>query len=165
MYSVLQDLSVCTKSFDPVTLTFDLLLKKINLGYNVWTKRDRGFILQVCIFCGKTFLSVPKVLTLGPWPWLLTYFWKKLTLAITLKPKEIELSYYRCIFLVARPFCLYQKFDPVTLTLTFDLLLKKLNLGHNFWSKTDRTFILHMCIPQGKTFLSVPTFFNSRPWF
>ena len=37
MYSLWQDLSVCTKSFDPFTLTFDLLLKKkiLNLGYNL----------------------------------------------------------------------------------------------------------------------------------
>ena len=54
-----------------------------------------------------------------------------LTLAITFQPIEIRLSYYTCWFLVTRPFCPYQKFDLVTLTLTFDLLLKKLNLGYN----------------------------------
>ena len=85
-----------------LTLTFDLLLKKLNLGFNFWTKRDRAFILQVCIPCGKTFLSVPKNLTF--WPWLLTYFWKNLTLAIIFEPEEIRVSYYTCWFLLTRPF-------------------------------------------------------------
>ena len=176
-----------------LTLTFDLLLKKLNLGYNFWTRRDEAFILHMWFPCGKTFLSIPKFL---PLPWLLTYFSKNLTLAITFEPKEVRLSYYICGFLMTRPFCSYQKFWPWllpyfsrnltlaitfepkeiglskhrfvclvarrfclfqkiwprTLTLTFDLLLKKLNLGHNFWTKTDRALILHVCITRGKTF-------------
>ena len=109
------------KKFDLVTLTltFDLLLKKLNLGYNFWTKRDKAFIVQVCIPCGKTFLSIPKILTLWPWPWLLTYFWKNLTLAITFEPREIRLSYYTCWFLLTRPFCPYQKNWPYDLDLDF----------------------------------------------
>ena len=47
-------------------------------------------------------------------------------------------------------------FDLVTLTLTFDLLLKKFNLGHNFQTRRDRAFLLHMCIPCEKTFHMVP---------
>ena len=89
--------------------------KKLNLGYNFWTKRDKAFILQVCIPCGKTFLSIPNILTVWPWPWLLTYFWKNLTLAITFEPREIRLSCYRYVFLVARPFCPHQKFWPFDL--------------------------------------------------
>ena len=56
-----------------------------------------------------------------------------LTLAISFELIEIGLSYYTCVFLVTRPFSPYQNknFDIVTLTLTFDLLLKKLNLRHN----------------------------------
>ena len=94
---ILHMLVPCDKTFLSVqkkidlvtlTLTFDLLLKKkLNLGYNFWTKRD--FIVQVCIPCGKAFLSIPKILTL--WPWLLTYFWKNLTLTITFEPKVIGL--------------------------------------------------------------------------
>ena len=153
-----------------LTLTFDLLLKKLSLGYNFWTNRDTAFILQVCIPCGKTFLSIPKSLTLWPWPWLLTYFWKKLnlgynfwtkrdkafilqvcipcgktflsipkiltlwpltyfwknlTLAITFEPREIRLSYYMHVFLLARPFCPYQKFWPCDLDLDFWPTLEK----------------------------------------
>ena len=61
VYSLWQDLSVGTKTFDPVTLTltFDLLLKKINLGIYFCTQRDRAFILLMDIHCGKTFLSIP----------------------------------------------------------------------------------------------------------
>ena len=163
MYSLWQDLSVDTKIFDFVTLTltFDLLLKKLNLGHNFWTKRDRAFIFHMCISCDKTFLSIPKFLTSWPWPWLLTYFWKKLnlgnnfwikrdrafifhlciscdktflsipkfltswpwpwlltyfwknlTVAITFEPKETGLSYFTCVFPVARPFCLKPNFLP-----------------------------------------------------
>ena len=44
-----------------------------------------------------------------------------------------------------------QNFDA--LTLTFVPLLKKLNLGRNFWTKRDGTFILGKDIPYGKTCL------------
>ena len=137
---------------------------KLNLGYNFSTNRDKAFILHMLVHCDKTFLSVPKNLTLWPWPWLLTYFWKNLTLAIIFEPKKIRLSYYTCWFLLKRPFCPYQKNWPVTLTLTFDLLLKKLNLGYNFWTKRDKAFILQVCIPCGKTFLSIPKILTLWPW-
>ena len=67
---------------------------------------------------------------------------KNLTLAITFEPKEIGLSYYRYVFLWQHLSICTKSFDPVTLT--FDLLLKKkLNLDHNFWTKTDRVFLFH----------------------
>ena len=61
MYSLWRDLSVDTKIFDFVTLnlTFDLLLKKLNLGHNFWNKRDRAFIFHIFIPCDKTFLLIP----------------------------------------------------------------------------------------------------------
>ena len=135
MYSLWQDLSVNTKFFDFVTLTltFDLLLKKLNLGHNFWTKRDRAFIFHKCIPCGKTFLSIPNFLTSWPWPWLLTYFWKNLTLAITFEPKEIGLSYFTCVFLVARPFCQYKIFWPWPWLLTY--FWKNLTLAITFEPK------------------------------
>ena len=73
------------------------------------------------------------------------------------------LSHFTCVFLVARPFR-SQNFDLVTLTLTFDLLLEKLNLDHNFWTKSDRALILHISIPCDKTFLLIPIFFTYCPW-
>ena len=74
-----------------LTLTFDLLLKKLNLGNNFWTKRDRAFIFHMCISCGKTFMLGNDFLTSWPWPWLLTYFWKNLNLIITFELKNLGL--------------------------------------------------------------------------
>ena len=52
-----------------------------------------------------------------------------------------------------KTFLLIPNFDPVTLTLTFDLLLKKkLSLGIYIWTERDRAFTLCMDIPCGKTF-------------
>ena len=61
MYSLWQDLSVHTKNFDLVTLTltFDLLLKKLNLDHNFWTKSDWALILHISIPCDKTSLMIP----------------------------------------------------------------------------------------------------------
>ena len=80
---------------------------------------DKAFIIQLCVPCDKTFLSVPKFLTLWPLPWLLTYFWKNWTLAKTFEAKEIMLSYYWYIFFVRRPFSRYQNFWPCDLDLEF----------------------------------------------
>ena len=33
---------------------------------------------------------------------------------------------------------------------------KNFNLGHNFHTRSDRAFILHLCIPCDKTFYMVP---------
>ena len=49
-------------------------------------------------------------------------------------------------------------YDLVTLILPFDLLLKHFNLGHNFQTRRDGVFILHMCIPCDKFFNVVPYF-------
>ena len=45
-------------------------------------------------------------------------------------------------------------FDLITLTLKFDLhdLMKNFNLSHNFKIRSDRDFILHICIPCDNTF-------------
>ena len=101
----------------PWSLTY--FKKNFNLGHSFLTKRGRAFILHMYIPCDKTFPWVPKFLTLWPWPWLLTYFLKNLTLAITFEPKEIGLSYFTRVFLVARPFCRYQNFWHRDLILDF----------------------------------------------
>ena len=67
------------KKIDLVTLAlnFDLhLKKKLNLGCNFWTKRDRAFMSHMWVPFDKTFRTVPTFLTFWPWPWLLTFFWK-----------------------------------------------------------------------------------------
>ena len=63
------------------------------------------------------------------WPWSLTYSWGYLMLAIASKPDAKGLSNCTCIFIVARTFTSYNNLDPVTLT--FDLVLKNCNIGHN----------------------------------
>ena len=67
----------------------------------------------------------------------------------------MKLSYYMCVYLVVRPFSWYQKFWHVILTFIFGLLLKKLNLGFNFWTERDRAFIVYIRVPCDKTFLSL----------
>ena len=78
LYFLWQDLSVDTKIFDFVTLTltFDLLLKKLNLDHNFWSKSYRALILHISVPCDKTFLLMPIFLTKWPWPWLLPTFGK-----------------------------------------------------------------------------------------
>ena len=92
MYSLRQDLSHHTITFDLVTLTlkFDLLSKNFNLGHNFPIRRARDFILHLCIPCDKSFQIISG----------LTYFSRTLTLAITFKPDELGLSYCICAFLV-----------------------------------------------------------------
>ena len=67
----------------PVCLSVCLSRVNLTLAITFKTKRDMAFILHMRVPCDKTFLSVPKILTSWPWPWLLTYFWKNLTLDIT----------------------------------------------------------------------------------
>ena len=45
-------------------------------------------------------------------------------------------------------------FEHVTLTMTFDLLLK--NIGHNFFILRDGALIFGMCVPYDKAFPLVP---------
>ena len=81
-----------------------------------------------------------------------------LTLAITFLTEVIGLSYCTIVFLMTRPFTLCDNFD--LLTLKFDLLLKNFNLGHNFLTRSYRSFllILHTCIPRYNTFHIVLSF-------
>ena len=44
------------------------------------------------------------------------------------------------------------------------LVKKKLNLDHNFWTKSDRALILHISIPCDKTLLLIPIFLTYGPW-
>ena len=89
---------------------------------------------------------------------------KTLTLAITFLPEVIGLSYCTCVFLVTRPFTWYHNFWPHDLDLeVWPTLDKNFNLGHNSLTRSDRAFILHMCIPCDKTFHMVPYFLTLWP--
>ena len=130
MYFLWQDLSVDTKIFDCVTLTltFDLLMKKLNLGHNFWAKRDRTFIFHMCISCGKTFLLETKFYTSWPWPWLLTYFWNKLNLDHNFWTKSDRALILHISIPCGKTFLLIPIFWPSGLDLDLDLLLGKLEL-------------------------------------
>ena len=148
-----------------LTLTFDLLLKKLNLGNHFWTKRDRAFIFHMEFLVAGPFCRYQNF-------WLRDLdrdFWstfekKNLTLAIIFKPREIGLSYFTCEFLVARPFRWKQILLPRDLYLDFWPTFEILNFDHNFGTKSDRALILHISIPCDKTFLLIPIFFTKWPW-
>ena len=139
------------QKFWPLTLTFDLLFKKLNLGLKFWIKGGKAFIFHMWVPYDKTFLSIPKILTI--WSWLLTYFSKNLTLAITFEPTEIRLSYYRYVFLVTRPFCPYQTFW------SFDLDL-------DFWPTFEKNLTLAIAFEPNKIGLSYYSYvyFVARPF-
>jgi hypothetical protein len=61
-----QDLSKSTKMFDLVILTFvfDLLIENFNLGYIFGLVGAKTLIFHMSVPCDKTFLWVPKNLTL-----------------------------------------------------------------------------------------------------
>ena len=52
----------------------------------------------------------------------------------------------------------------VCLTVCLFVRGKNFNIGHNFWTVSDRAFIFHMCIPCDKTFPLIPKFLTSWPW-
>ena len=76
-----------------------------------------------------------------------------LTLAITFEPKEIGLSYYTCVFLVARPFCWYQTFWPR-------------DLDYDFWPTFEKNLTLAITFEPREIGLSYYTsvFLVSRPF-
>ena len=127
MYFLWQDLSVDTKILDFVTLTlnFDLLLKKLNLGHNFWTKIDKAFIFHMCITCGKTSLLETNF-----------FYLVTLTLTFDLLLKKFNLDHnfwtksdWALILHISIPcdktFLLIPIFLPSGLHLEFDLLLEK----------------------------------------
>ena len=115
--SLWQDLSVCTKSFNPVsvtlTLSFDLLLNKTNLGHNFWTKTDRAFILHVYSswqdLSGST--KIVHIMTLTVTFNLILRNWKCLITIISSQVYRsvgglvlLEQPCSSCVFLVDQPF-------------------------------------------------------------
>ena len=57
-------------------------------------------------------------------------------------------SYLACVFLMTRTFDSTINFEHVT----FDLLLKNLNIVHIFFILRDRAFIFGMLVPYDKAF-------------
>ena len=69
---------------------------------------------------------------------------KTLTFTITIEPLTVGLSYFTCTFLMMRPCHSCQNFDLVTLNVTFDLHILKLNICHNFSTIRGSAFIFYM---------------------
>ena len=92
----------------------------LNLGHTFWTIRDRDFIFGKHTELMKPFRMTPRPTTLWPWPWRLTYISKKYDLYHNFWTIWGG-TFITCAFLVMRPFCSYQIFDLMTLTVTFDL--------------------------------------------
>jgi hypothetical protein len=131
--------------FDLLTLTFDLLIENFNIGYIFWLISTKALAFHVSVSCDKTFLWVPTNMTF--WPWCLTFEWYIL-----------GLWYFTWVFLVTKPYHGYKRFDPVTLSFVFNLLIDNFNLGYIFWLASTGTLIFYMSVSFGKIFLWVPTY-------
>ena len=127
-------------------LEFDLFFENFNLANNFWIVSARALIFHMNILYDKTFSVYHYVWPheLGVWPILK----KNLTLFITFEQWELEVWYFKLIFLVTRPLRGTIIFNPVTLTMEFDLFFKNINLANNFWTVSARSLIFHMtCVP------------------
>ena len=69
-------------------------------------------------------------------------------MTITVLSQEIGLSYLAFVFLMTRTCDL----EHVTLTVTFDLLLKNFVISHNILILRDKAFIFGKCVPFDKAF-------------
>jgi hypothetical protein len=126
---------------------------KTNIDHIFWMASDRAFIFHICVPYDNTFLLVPKFLTLWSWPWSLAHFSKTLTLAIYFEWQVIRLSYFICVFLMARTSQWYHNFWPWRWSLTHFL---KTHFGHIVWMLSDRAFVFHMRVTFDKTFILQP---------
>jgi hypothetical protein len=115
--------------------------KNLNLGYNFRIVSARALIFYMSIPCDKTFPCVPK-----------NFYLVTLTLVLEVLFNfdyifwlvGTRVWYCTWLFLVTRPFRGYKKYDLVTFTFVFDLLIKNFNLGYNFWIVSTRALIFHM---------------------
>ena len=114
-------------------MTFDLHEENFNSAHN-FLPLNIGLSYLACVFLMT--ISFRWYHNTWPWPCSLTYIRKTLTLHITFLPLDIGLSYLASVFFII----LWQdlsdgtiNFDHVTLTVTFDLHLKKHWILH-WWS-------------------------------
>ena len=140
--------SAGTNIFLPCDLNLSVwpTLKNFNFPYNFWTVSARALIFIKSTPCDSAF----QFLTLWPWPYTLTYILKRLNVLITFE--QWGLWYFTWVIILTRPFCGYNRFDPVILTLEFGLLFENLNLVYNFWTVNVRALIFHINIPYDNFF-------------
>ena len=101
--------------------------QNFNIGHTFCSVRGRAFIFYMSVFRDKTFLLVPKVLIM--WPWPLTYIWKTLTLAITIINCTVRDSWKR---------------RDVTAQLTITIKPDILRILHHDSWETNSVFILDL---------------------
>ena len=137
----------------------------IVIGHNFLTVRDRAFIFGMSVHHDiLPFWWYHQFWKMWPWPWSFTYFWNTFNIGHNLSyPK-------RCGFHILHVCSLWQGlsdgtiiFERVTLTLTFELLLKKSNIGHNLFILKGMAFIFDMCVFYDKAFPLVPLVLNMWP--
>ena len=116
--------------FDLVTLTlkFDLLLKNINLGHNFLTRRDRAFILHMCIPCDDPFMCT-IIFDLVTLTLKFCIFLKNFNLGHNFLTRRNRDSYCTYVFLVTRPFTWYRNFLPCYLDLEVWPTFENFNSG------------------------------------
>jgi hypothetical protein len=117
--------------FELLTLTFDLIIENINIGYIFWLVSTKALTFHMSVSYDKTFLWMPTNMTFLPL--CLTHLSKTFTMAIIFEWYILGLLYFTWVFLVTKPYHGYKRFDLVTLTLVFNLLIDNFNLGYIFW--------------------------------
>ena len=96
----------------------------------------KALILHMTTPSGKTFPGFlgyrPYDLDLRVWP----TFWKLYSLVNNYRTVKARALIFQMTISRARPFRGYKvnNFDPVIMTLEFDLLFENVNLANNFWS-------------------------------
>ena len=96
-----------------------------------------------CTFLDDLFPFIPKVWTLWPWLWPLTYISENFKICLTFKPLEVGLFNFTCTFIVTRVICSYRKFGLLT------YISDNIDICHNFWT------IYRAYIPCDETFLII----------
>ena len=94
---------------------FDISLKMFNLTCHFRTVSARAWIFYMSILWDKTSPWVPKLLTLWPWTWSLTYFLKNFHFINNIWIVSVELRYFTVVFIVTDPFYGNQQFLPFDL--------------------------------------------------
>jgi hypothetical protein len=120
---------------------FDLFLCPQN-------QKSGGILFLSCLSCCLSFCHLLKTLAL----------------AITFEWYVLGLWYFTRIFLVTRPLHGYKKFDLVTLSLVFDLLIENFNLGYIFWLVGTRALTFHTSVCCYKTLPWVLKNMALWPW-
>ena len=130
--------------FEPVTMTFDLLMKNFNIARTSLPKRWGFHISHVCSLCQ----DLPHV----------TMNFVHVNFYLLLKKIQHCLYLPHCkgfVSFMIRLFWWHHN-NFAQATLTFAILMKNFNIAHNFHTVGDRAFIFSMALTYDETFLMEP---------